>query len=91
VAVMIVGILASIGVSRYLTVRDRGHVAAACADLDLVRRILAYYAADRNSYPPSASTNRIWKRNSLTPMAEAMVNCQFPRRLIPHLRGGFER
>lgn len=56
VVVMVIGILASLAIARYVNVRDRSHISAATYDLDLVRKLLAYYAADWNTYPPAAAT-----------------------------------
>jgi len=56
VVIMVIGILASMAMARYVKVRDKGHVAAAIYDLDLVRKLLAYYTADWNTYPPAAAT-----------------------------------
>jgi len=56
VVLMLIGILASLAMGRFLNARDKGHVAAASCDLDNVRKLLAYYTADWNSYPPSAAS-----------------------------------
>lgn len=56
VVMVIIGILASLSIARYMNFKDRGYVVAATADIDLVRRLLAYYAADWNSYPAAAAT-----------------------------------
>ncbi len=56
VVVMVIGILASLAIARYANFRDKSHVAAATYDLDLVRKLLAYYEVDWNSYPPAAAS-----------------------------------
>ncbi len=56
VVIMVIGILASLAVARYANFRDKSHVAAATYDLDLVRKLLAYYEVDWNSYPPAAAS-----------------------------------
>ena len=56
VVIMLIGILATIAVARYMNIRDKSHVAAAVYDLDLVRKLLAYYSVDWCSYPPAASS-----------------------------------
>lgn len=56
IVMVIIGILSSLSIARYMNFKDRGYVVAATADIDLVRRLLAYYAADWNSYPAAAAT-----------------------------------
>jgi general secretion pathway protein G len=56
VVIMLIGILASLAIARYHHLKDKSHVAAATYDLDLVRKMLAYYSVDWNSYPPTAAS-----------------------------------
>ena len=56
VVLVVIGILASLAIARYTNFRDKSHVAAATYDLDLVRKLLAYYAADWNGYPPAVAS-----------------------------------
>ena len=56
VVVMVIGILASLAIARFANFRDKSHVAAATYDLDLVRKLLAYYAADWNGYPDNVAS-----------------------------------
>jgi prepilin-type N-terminal cleavage/methylation domain-containing protein len=56
VVVIVIAILTTIAVGRYMDMRDRGVVAAAIHDLDLARKMLAYYASDYDHYPLSATT-----------------------------------
>ena len=56
VVMMLIGILATIAIARYVNLKDKSLVAAATYDLDLVRKLLAYYAADWNGYPPAAGS-----------------------------------
>jgi type II secretory pathway pseudopilin PulG len=56
VVLLIVAILAAVAVARIFSLRDKSTVAAATYDLDMVRKILAYYAADYSRYPLSASS-----------------------------------
>jgi prepilin-type N-terminal cleavage/methylation domain-containing protein len=51
VVIVLVGVLASLAVARYLNLRDKSMVAAATFDLDLARKMLAYYATDYSRYP----------------------------------------
>ena len=56
VAIIIIAILTTIAIARYMDMRDRGVVAAAIHDLDLARKMLGYYASDYDRYPVSATT-----------------------------------
>ena len=56
VVMMLIGILASIAIARFVNLKDKSLVAAATYDLDLVRKLLAYYAADWNGYPVAAGS-----------------------------------
>lgn len=56
VVIVIFGILASLAVARYMNAKDRGYVAAAAYDLDLVRKMLAFYSIDWNSYPSAVGS-----------------------------------
>jgi prepilin-type N-terminal cleavage/methylation domain-containing protein len=56
VVIVVVGILTTLAVSRYINVKDNGLVAAATYDLDAVRKLLAYYSTDYDGFPPSAAT-----------------------------------
>ena len=53
---MIIALLATMAVARFIQMRDKSHVAAAAYDLDLVRKLLAYYAADWSVYPVAAAS-----------------------------------
>ena len=55
VVVLIIAVLATMAVTRFYAMRDKSLVAAATFDLDLVRKMLAYYSVDYSSYPPSAA------------------------------------
>ncbi len=55
VVIVLVGVLASLAMARYLNLRDKSMVAAATYDLDLARKMLAYYATDYSRYPSTAS------------------------------------
>jgi type II secretion system protein G len=50
---VIIGILATILVPRFLGTKDRARVGAAVADLDQFRRALGMYEVDNQNYPPS--------------------------------------
>jgi prepilin-type N-terminal cleavage/methylation domain-containing protein len=56
VVVVIIGILATFAVSRYINVKDKGLVAAATYDLDLTRKVLAYYSVDHSAFPAAISS-----------------------------------
>lgn len=56
VVIMVIGILVTLAVSRYINVRDNGLVSAAIYDLDLVRKLLAYYSVDYDMYPETVSS-----------------------------------
>jgi prepilin-type N-terminal cleavage/methylation domain-containing protein len=51
VVIVLVGVLASLAMARYMNLRDKSMVAAATYDLDLARKMLAYYATDYSRYP----------------------------------------
>jgi len=51
VVLVLIAILVSLAVTRYHSVRDASLVASATADLDLVRKVLAYYSVDHESFP----------------------------------------
>jgi prepilin-type N-terminal cleavage/methylation domain-containing protein len=55
VVIVLVGVLASLAMARYLNLRDKSMVAAATYDLDLARKMLAYYATDYSRYPATVS------------------------------------
>jgi prepilin-type N-terminal cleavage/methylation domain-containing protein len=54
--IVIIGILATIAVARYVDLREKSLVAAAAYDLDLVRKLLAYYSVDYSAYPVAVSS-----------------------------------
>ncbi len=56
IVAVIIGLLAAMAVPRFLEMRNKGHVGAAVYDLDLVRKLLAYYEADWNGYPVGAAS-----------------------------------
>ncbi len=56
IVIVIIAILASLTVVRYVNVRDKGRVAAATYDLDSVRKFLAYYSTDYSGFPAAAAT-----------------------------------
>jgi prepilin-type N-terminal cleavage/methylation domain-containing protein len=71
VVVIVVAILTTIAVARYMDMRDRGLVAAAIHDLDLARKMLAYYASDYDHYPLSATTYDELKTQLLDPQGQS--------------------
>lgn len=56
IAIVIIGILASMAIVRYINLQDKSRVAAATFDLDLVRKLLAVYATDYGAYPAAAAS-----------------------------------
>jgi prepilin-type N-terminal cleavage/methylation domain-containing protein len=56
VAVVLVAILASLAIPRFLEARNRSRVGAAQADLFTLRKALAMYAVDHDSYPAAAAS-----------------------------------
>jgi prepilin-type N-terminal cleavage/methylation domain-containing protein len=56
IVIVIIAILATFAVTRYIEVKDKGTVAAAMYDLDLVRKMLAYYSTDHGGFPESVPT-----------------------------------
>ena len=75
IAIVIVAILASIAVSRYINLRDKSRVAAATYDLDLVRKLLAYYATDYGRYPSSAATYAELQDQMVDPTGQIYGKC----------------
>jgi prepilin-type N-terminal cleavage/methylation domain-containing protein len=71
VVVVIVGILTTVAVTRYMYMRDRGLVAAAVHDLDLARKMLAYYASDYDRYPPHAASYDELKQQLIDPNGQS--------------------
>jgi prepilin-type N-terminal cleavage/methylation domain-containing protein len=67
VVVLVVSILAAMAVIRYNALRDKSIVAAATFDLDLVRKMLAYYSADYSQYPPAAANYNDLKNQMVDP------------------------
>ena len=67
IVIVVIGILASLAVDRYLRVRDKGLVAAATFDLDCVRKFLAYYSTDYSGFPASAATYDDLKNQMVDP------------------------
>ena len=53
-AIVIVGILASVAVSRVMEAKNRSHVAAAYTDIDHIRKALAYYSVDYGIFPDAS-------------------------------------
>lgn len=51
VVIVIIGIIATIAVPRFLASQDRAHVTAAVADVDHFRKALAVYEIDYGIYP----------------------------------------
>jgi prepilin-type N-terminal cleavage/methylation domain-containing protein len=56
IVMMIIALLSTMAIARFIEMRDKSHVAAAAYDLDLVRKLLAYYAADWSTYPVAATS-----------------------------------
>ncbi|MBI5059011.1 prepilin-type N-terminal cleavage/methylation domain-containing protein [candidate division KSB1 bacterium] len=56
IVMMIISLLATMAVARFMHMRDKSQVAAAAYDLDLVRKLLAYYAADWSTYPVAVAS-----------------------------------
>jgi prepilin-type N-terminal cleavage/methylation domain-containing protein len=56
IVIVVIGILASMAVSRFIETKDNGMVAAAQYDLDCLRKFLAYYSTDHGGFPPAAAT-----------------------------------
>ena len=56
IVIVLIGILASLAVDRYIHVRDKGLVAAAIFDLDGLRKFLAYYSTDYGGFPATAAS-----------------------------------
>ncbi|MDD5088378.1 MAG: prepilin-type N-terminal cleavage/methylation domain-containing protein [bacterium] len=56
IAIVIIGILCSMAVIRYMNLQDKSRVAAATFDLDLMRKLLAIYATDYGAYPTAAAS-----------------------------------
>lgn len=67
IVMMIIAVLATISVIRFNAMRDKSIVAAATFDLDLVRKMLAYYAADYSTYPLSAASYEDLKNQMFDP------------------------
>lgn len=67
IVVVMVAILASLAIARYMNLQDKGQVAAATYDLDLVRKILAYYATDYSTYPAAAASYEDLKSQMVDP------------------------
>ncbi len=51
IVMVIIGLLAAMAVPRFIEMRDKSQVGSAVHDLDLVRKLLGFYAADWNGYP----------------------------------------
>lgn len=51
VVIVVLGIIASIAIPRFLASQDRAHVTAAVADVDHFRKALAVYEVDYGAYP----------------------------------------
>ncbi|MBK6911888.1 MAG: prepilin-type N-terminal cleavage/methylation domain-containing protein [bacterium] len=51
VVIVVLGIIATIAVPRFLASQDRAHVVAAVADVDHFRKALAVYEVDYGAYP----------------------------------------
>jgi prepilin-type N-terminal cleavage/methylation domain-containing protein len=71
VVVLIIAVLATVAVVRFYAVRDKSLVAAATFDLDLVRKMLAYYAVDYSQYPASAASYDDLKNQMVDPAGHA--------------------
>ncbi|HEY3294475.1 MAG TPA: prepilin-type N-terminal cleavage/methylation domain-containing protein [bacterium] len=67
IVIVIIAILASLTVVRYLNVRDKSRIAAATYDLDCVRKFLAYYSTDYDGFPPAAATYDDLKNQMVDP------------------------
>ena len=53
VAIVVIGILATVAIPRFIGAQDRAKVGAASADLDQVRQALGMYHTDYSDYPTS--------------------------------------
>jgi prepilin-type N-terminal cleavage/methylation domain-containing protein len=67
VVVLVIAVLASMAVVRFYAMRDKSIVAAATFDLDLVRKMLAYYSVDYSGYPQAAATYDDLKNQMVDP------------------------
>jgi prepilin-type N-terminal cleavage/methylation domain-containing protein len=70
VVIVVVGILATLAVSRYINVKDNGLVSAATYDLDAVRKFLAYYSTDYSGFPLAAATYDDLKNQLVDPKGQ---------------------
>lgn len=68
IAIVIIGILSSMAISRYMNLQDKSRVAAATFDLDLVRKLLAIYATDYSAYPAAAASYDDLKTQLVDPL-----------------------
>jgi prepilin-type N-terminal cleavage/methylation domain-containing protein len=62
IVVAIIGILAAIAIPNFLNLKDKAIFGTAKANVDVLRSVLASYAADSdtNKYPVLASGNFVW-------------------------------
>jgi prepilin-type N-terminal cleavage/methylation domain-containing protein len=70
IVIVMIGILASLAVVRFIEVRDKGLVAAAQFDLDCVRKFLAYYSTDYSSFPAAAASYDALKNQMVDPTGQ---------------------
>jgi prepilin-type N-terminal cleavage/methylation domain-containing protein len=56
VVILVIALLAAMAVPRFIEVRNKSFVGAAIHDAGLVRKVLAYYEVDWNSYPAVAAS-----------------------------------
>ncbi len=75
IVIVIVAILTSMSVVRYINLRDKSRVAAATYDLDLVRKLLAYYATDYSRYPGAATTYNELQDQLIDPTGQIYGKC----------------
>lgn len=68
IVLLIIAVLSTVAVVRFYAMRDKSMVAAATFDLDLVRKMLAYYAADYSRYPPAAADYNDLKNQMVDPV-----------------------
>jgi len=67
VVVLVIAVLATMAVTRFYAMRDKSIVAAATFDLDLVRKMLAYYSVDYEAYPAAAASYDDLKNQMVDP------------------------
>jgi prepilin-type N-terminal cleavage/methylation domain-containing protein len=71
VVILLIGIMVMFAVPRYMNLKDKATVASAINDLDIVRKLLAFYSTDYGKFPAAAASYDDLKSQLVDPKGQS--------------------